>query len=398
MFIFFFMAPQNYIIAKTSLGGWTLNQSAEKSPVRKHDIMVDVGKNPRATYNGLQKLLGGLDEKYHYEPIPQSAVVQTLSRAGYLSLPPKQKNPESNLHKDKPLKKVRVPKDWHNLAAQEIPELWSDIEKISFDKAYAPQCYVGPTATLGQRQNFCLNLLRLTVFFSYAYHSGRDDHDELTGAALEGLASCAMKYESGEYKPGSLLRTYVHGKILREIDKSQNLFNLPKNVLSAWRRYERKLEEWFAEGKTSSILEERYDAFVALGGSDFIGKNTPFVKALQTFAATESLYFASFGQDRADRRQTLKSVRNLEDCSSSDEPVNISDLQTALENVLSTLSRREAEIIKLRTGIFGGRTHTLEEIMPLFGVTGESIRQIEKHALRKLQHPLRQKMLERFRS
>lgn len=67
-----------------------------------------------------------------------------------------------------------------------------------------------------------------------------------------------------------------------------------------------------------------------------------------------------------------------------------------LEDVLHTLTPREARILRLRFGLQNGRSHTLEEIGQKFGLTRERIRQIEKHALRKLRHPRRARSLKDY--
>jgi RNA polymerase primary sigma factor len=64
--------------------------------------------------------------------------------------------------------------------------------------------------------------------------------------------------------------------------------------------------------------------------------------------------------------------------------------------VLSTLSEREAKIIKLRFGIESGYPRTLEEVGKMFDVTRERVRQIEAKAIRKLRHPSRTKMLKDY--
>jgi RNA polymerase sigma factor (sigma-70 family) len=71
-------------------------------------------------------------------------------------------------------------------------------------------------------------------------------------------------------------------------------------------------------------------------------------------------------------------------------------LRERIENVLSTLTFREREIIKLRYGIGDGYTYTLEEVGRIFRVTRERVRQIEAKAVRKLQHPVRARRLGGF--
>ncbi len=68
-------------------------------------------------------------------------------------------------------------------------------------------------------------------------------------------------------------------------------------------------------------------------------------------------------------------------------------LKEQLEDVMNTLTPREAKVLKLRFGLEDGKARTLEEVGREFEVTRERIRQIEAKALRKLRHPSRSKKL-----
>lgn len=68
-------------------------------------------------------------------------------------------------------------------------------------------------------------------------------------------------------------------------------------------------------------------------------------------------------------------------------------LSQKIEEVLASLSPREARILRLRFGLENGRTYTLEEVGEKFGLTRERIRQIEGKALRRLRHPMRARQL-----
>ena len=71
-------------------------------------------------------------------------------------------------------------------------------------------------------------------------------------------------------------------------------------------------------------------------------------------------------------------------------------LAEALKEILGTLAEREADVLRMRFGMYDGRTHTLEEVGQIFGVTRERIRQIENKAIRKLRHPSRAKKIRDF--
>ncbi len=71
-------------------------------------------------------------------------------------------------------------------------------------------------------------------------------------------------------------------------------------------------------------------------------------------------------------------------------------LKENIEEVLTALSPREAQVLRMRFGLSGERAMTLEEVGSRFGVTRERIRQIEAKALRKLKHPSRRKKLQDY--
>ena len=73
-------------------------------------------------------------------------------------------------------------------------------------------------------------------------------------------------------------------------------------------------------------------------------------------------------------------------------------LKEQLEEVMNTLTPREAMVLKLRFGLEDGKARTLEEVGKQFDVTRERIRQIEAKALRKLRHPSRSKKLRDYMS
>ncbi|MCI5724004.1 MAG: RNA polymerase sigma factor RpoD [Erysipelotrichaceae bacterium] len=84
------------------------------------------------------------------------------------------------------------------------------------------------------------------------------------------------------------------------------------------------------------------------------------------------------------------------DALSPDQYASNQLLKDEINNVLSGLTDREEKVLRLRFGLYDGRTRTLEEVGREFNVTRERIRQIEAKALRKLKHPSRSKRLKDF--
>lgn len=72
------------------------------------------------------------------------------------------------------------------------------------------------------------------------------------------------------------------------------------------------------------------------------------------------------------------------------------DLHNMLNKVLSTLSEREANILKLRFGFDGNQPMTLEEVGQHYGITKERVRQIEIKALQKMRNPVRSKQIKEY--
>jgi RNA polymerase primary sigma factor len=93
----------------------------------------------------------------------------------------------------------------------------------------------------------------------------------------------------------------------------------------------------------------------------------------------EDTELGSFVEDDSTPTPTQSAYQNL--------------LRDKIEDVLATLSPREARILRLRFGLQNGRPYTLEEVGQKFGLTRERIRQIEGKALRRLRHPRRSRQL-----
>ena len=93
---------------------------------------------------------------------------------------------------------------------------------------------------------------------------------------------------------------------------------------------------------------------------------------------------AGVGRDGEDEDSVLGDFIEDEDSATPEESAASQLLKEQVQSVLSTLSDREQKIIKMRFGLDGGKSHTLEEVGQEFAVTRERIRQIEAKALAKL--------------
>jgi RNA polymerase primary sigma factor len=78
------------------------------------------------------------------------------------------------------------------------------------------------------------------------------------------------------------------------------------------------------------------------------------------------------------------------------DAATVEGLRETVHDILSSLTAREAKVLRMRFGIGMNTDHTLEEVGKQFDVTRERIRQIEAKALRKLRHPSRAELLKSF--
>ena len=104
--------------------------------------------------------------------------------------------------------------------------------------------------------------------------------------------------------------------------------------------------------------------------------------SLETPIGTEDSYLADFIKDDKVVSPENETAQN--------------ELLERIDEVLGSLSEREAQVIRLRFGIDDGYAHTLDQIGRTFGVSRERIRQIEERALNKLRHPARIRKLKDF--
>ena len=93
---------------------------------------------------------------------------------------------------------------------------------------------------------------------------------------------------------------------------------------------------------------------------------------------------AGVGRDGDDEDSVLGDFIEDEESTTPEESAANQLLKEQVQSVLSTLSEREQKIVKMRFGLDGGKSHTLEEVGQEFAVTRERIRQIEAKALAKL--------------
>ncbi|MCA9341621.1 RNA polymerase sigma factor RpoD [Candidatus Saccharibacteria bacterium] len=105
---------------------------------------------------------------------------------------------------------------------------------------------------------------------------------------------------------------------------------------------------------------------------------------------------AGVGRDGEEEDSTLAEFIQDEDSATPEEAASNQLLKEQVQEILSTLSDREQKIVKMRFGLDGDKSHTLEEVGQEFAVTRERIRQIEAKALTKLRKHKDSKKLQEY--
>jgi len=127
--------------------------------------------------------------------------------------------------------------------------------------------------------------------------------------------------------------------------------------------------------------------------SRFSGISSGKVKKIMTISSDTVSIETPIGNDTS----TLNDFIADSEASSPFAELVGSSLREEIEKILSTLTPREEKVIRMRYGIGNQNVFTLEEVGDVFGLTRERIRQIERKALKRLQHPSRRKRLESFK-
>lgn len=227
--------------------------------------------------------------------------------------------------------------------------------------------------------------LRLVVAIAKNYTNRGLSFDDLIHEGNVGLIKAIDKFD---YKKGFKFSTYatwwIRQAITRAIAEQSRTIRLPVHLTEIWNKLRRVRKELMQQNGKEPRAEEI---------AEVMGLSVAKVNDIIRYAYEPISMDMRIGDE--DDSSYWDVVKGTDD-NNPEKIARNKKMEEAIEDVLSSLTDREAMVIRLRFGLDDNEPKTLEKVGKVFGVTRERIRQIESKALKKLRHPSRSQYLRDF--
>jgi RNA polymerase primary sigma factor len=227
--------------------------------------------------------------------------------------------------------------------------------------------------------------LRFVVSVAKQYQNQGLSLPDLINEGNLGLIKAAQRFdETRGFKFISYAVWWIRQAILQALAEQARIVRLPLNKIGSINKINNtfaRLEQEFQREPTFNEIAEALDI-------------AP--KDVKEALKISSRHVSMDAPLKADEENTLYDVLLHSESESPDSHLLDDSLRREIERSLSTLSPREADIVRLYYGLNGEPPYSLEEIGKLFNLTRERVRQIKEKAIKRLRHTYRSKILKSY--
>jgi len=228
--------------------------------------------------------------------------------------------------------------------------------------------------------------LRFVVSVAKRYQNQGLSLGDLINEGNLGLIKAAKRFdETRGFKFISYAVWWIRQAILQALAEQSRVVRLPLNRVGVMNKVNRTLGDLEQKYEREPTAEEVAEVLemTSVDVSDTIQMSSRHLSVDAPFSGN-------------DENSLLDVLRDDGSYSEPDSPLIEESLKMEVDKVLSSLSEREAEVIRLYFGLVNERSMTLEEIGDRFKLTRERVRQIKEKSIRKLRHTSRSKNLRSY--
>lgn len=227
--------------------------------------------------------------------------------------------------------------------------------------------------------------LRFVVSVSKQYQNQGLSLPDLINEGNLGLIKAAQRFdETRGFKFISYAVWWIRQSILQALAEQARIVRLPLNKIGSINKI----------NKTFSRLEQEFEREPT---ADEIAIALDMVpKEVKEYLKSSGKHVSMDAPLAPDEDSDMYDVFVTDEISLPDKQLINESLKKEIDRILTTLSPREADIIRMYYGLSGKHPHTLEEIGEQFDLTRERVRQIKEKAIRRLKHTSKSKLLKKY--
>ncbi|MBI3518928.1 MAG: RNA polymerase sigma factor RpoD/SigA [Bacteroidetes bacterium] len=226
--------------------------------------------------------------------------------------------------------------------------------------------------------------LRFVVSVSKQYQNQGLSLPDLINEGNMGLIKAAQRFdETRGFKFISYAVWWIRQSILQALAEQSRIVRLPLNKIGAINKINKTFAKLEQELEREPIAEEIAEIL------DILPED---IRETMKNQGRHMSMDAPLGTNVEDGGSMYELLENKHEASPDNE-LMLESLRNEISRALTSLTAREADVVKLYYGLSGGHSHSLEEIGEKFELTRERVRQIKEKAVRRLKHASRSKVL-----